>query len=284
VPFANVIGGPISSLILTMEGTRHLHGWQWLFLIEGLPSVVLAFLVLVFLPDRPRKARFLSEEEKGLIESLVAQDAPPHRDLWTGLADARIWFLSVADFGIVTGLYGINFWLPQMVKAMGYTNFQTGFVVAVPYVISMIGMVLWGWSSDRSKERVWHVAVAALLAAGGLTVAALNRGPMISLAALTVAAVGIYAALSTFWALPTSFLGGTAAAGGIALINSISNLGGFVGPTIMGWFKQETGSYSSGMAALSAALVVSAIVILMLGRYLSFEARARLFDKYAPPT
>ena len=116
------------------------------------------------------------------------------------------------------------------------------------------------------------------------TVAALNYGPMISLAALTVAAVGIYAALSTFWALPTSFLGGTAAAGGIALINSISNLGGFVGPTVMGWFKQETGSYASGMAALSAALVVSAIVILMLGRYLSFEARARLFDKYAPPT
>ena len=284
VPLANVIGGPVSSLILTMEGMRHLHAWQWLFLIEGLPSVILAFLVLVFLPDRPRKARFLSEEEKVLIESLVAQHAPPHRDLWTGLSDARIWFLSIADFGIVTGLYGINFWLPQMVKGMGYSNFETGFVVAVPYFISMVVMVLWGWSSDRSRERVWHVAVAALLAAGGLTVAALNYGPMISLAALTVAAIGIYAALATFWALPTSFLGGTAAAGGIALINSISNLGGFVGPTVMGWFKQETGSYSSGMAVLSAALVVSAIVILMLGRYLSFEARARLFDKYAPPT
>lgn len=284
VPLANVVGGPLSSVILTMEGVRHLHGWQWLFLIEGLPSCVLAFLVLVFLPDRPARARFLNEEEKHLIEALVAQDAPPHRDLWSGLGDARVWLLSIADFGIVTGLYGINFWLPQMVKGMGYSDYETGFVVAVPYFVSMIGMVLWGYSSDRSRERVWHVAVAALLAAGGLTVAALDYGPMISLGALTVAAVGIYAALSTFWALPPSFLGGTAAAGGIALINSISNLGGFVGPTLMGWFKQETGSYASGMAALSGALVVSAIVILMLGRYLSFEARAHLFDKYAPPT
>lgn len=284
VPLANVVGGPLSSVILTMEGVRHLHGWQWLFLIEGLPSCLLAFLVLVFLPDRPARARFLTEEEKHLIEGLVAQGAPPHRDLWTGLRDARVWLLSIADFGIVTGLYGINFWLPQMVKAMGYTAYQTGFVVAVPYFVAVIGMIVWGYSSDRSRERVWHVAVAALVAAGGLTVAALNYGPMISLGALTVAAVGIYAALSTFWALPPSFLGGTAAAGGIALINSISNLGGFVGPTLMGWFKQETGSYASGMAALSGALVVSAIVILMLGRYLSFEARAHLFDKYAPPT
>lgn len=284
VPLANVIGAPLSSLILTMEGLHHLHGWQWLFLIEGFPSCVLALLVLVVLPDKPARARWLSDSDKRLIEARVAEDAAPHRDLWAGLSDARVWLLSIADFGIVTGLYGINFWLPQMVKAMGYTNYETGFIVAIPYAVSVLGMIAWGYSSDRSRERVWHVAVAALMAAGGLTIAALQYGPLVSLIALTFASVGIYAALSTFWALPPSFLGGTAAAGGIALINSISNLGGFVGPNLMGWFKQETGSYAAGMAALSGALVVAAIVILMLGRYLSFEARAHLFDKYAPPT
>jgi ACS family tartrate transporter-like MFS transporter len=284
VPLASAIGGPLSSYILTFEGFHGLHGWQWLFLIEGLPSCILAFAVLWLLPDRPERARFLSDEEKNTIISYVSQNAPPHRNLWAGLRDARIWFLSIADFGIVTGLYGIGLWIPQMVKAMGFSNFETGFVVTIPFLASMAGMVLWGYSSDRFRERTWHVAIAALLAAAGLSLAALSHNAMESLVALSVAAIGIYSALSTFWALPTSFLGGTAAAGGIALINSISNLGGFFGPTIMGWLRDRTGGYSAGMAVLSASLVVSAVVILMLGRYLSFEARAHLFDRYAPPT
>jgi ACS family tartrate transporter-like MFS transporter len=284
VPLASAIGGPLSSYILTFDGFHGLHGWQWLFVIEGLPSCVLAFAVLWLLPDRPERAGFLSDEEKSTIIAYVSQNAPPHRNLWAGLRDARIWLLSIADFGIVTGLYGIGLWIPQMVRAMGFSNFETGFVVTIPFLASMVGMVLWGYSSDRFRERTWHVAVAALLAAGGLSVAALSHNTTESLLALSVAAIGIYSALSTFWALPTSFLGGTAAAGGIALINSISNLGGFFGPTIMGWLRDRTGGYTAGMAVLSASLVVSAVVILMLGRYLSFEARAHLFDRYAPPT
>jgi ACS family tartrate transporter-like MFS transporter len=284
VPLASAIGGPLSSFILTLDGFHGLHGWQWLFLLEGLPSCILAFAVLIFLPDRPERARWLSDEEKAIIEAGVAHNAPPHRDLWAGLSDARIWLLSIADFGIVTGLYGIGLWIPQIVKAMGFSNFETGFVVAVPYVISMIGMILWGYSSDRLRERTRHVAVAALLAAVGLAVAAISHRPFESMLALSIAAIGIYSALSTFWALPPSFLGGTAAAGGIALINSISNLGGFVGPYVMGWLLAETRGYAAGMAVLSACLVVAAVVVLMLGRYLSFEARAHLFDKYAPPT
>lgn len=284
VPLASAIGGPLSSYILTLDGLRGLHGWQWLFLLEGLPSCILAFAVLIVLPDRPARARWLNDEEKAIIEAGVAHNAPPHRDLWAGLSDARIWLLSITDFGIVTGLYGLSLWIPQIVRSMGFTTFETGFVSAIPYIVSMGGMILWGYSSDRFRERTWHVAIAALLAAVGLAVAAISHRPFETMIALTVAAVGIASALSTFWALPPSFLGGTAAAGGIALINSISNLGGFVGPYLMGWLLVETHSYAAGMAVLSASLVIAAIVVLMLGRYLSFEARAHLFDKYAPPT
>ena len=284
VPLASAIGGPLSSYILTIDGFRGLHGWQWLFLIEGLPSCVLAFGVLVFLTDKPERARWLNDAEKHSITAALAHDAPPRRNLWAGLRDARVWLLSIADFGIVTGLYGIGLWIPQMVQAMGFSNFETGFVVSIPYIASMLGMIVWGYSSDRLHERTWHVAIAAFVAAGGLTVAALSHRPAESVLALSVAAIGIYSALSTFWALPPAFLGGTAAAGGIALINSISNLGGFVGPYLMGWLKAHTGGYAAGMAALSFILVFSAVVVLMLARYLSFEARAHLFDRYAPPT
>ncbi len=284
VPLASVIGAPVSGFILGMEGVRGLHGWQWLFLLEGLPSCLLAFAVLTFLPDKPERARWLSDEERQIIVSRVTQEAPPHRDLWSGLADLRIWFLSIADFGIVTGLYGVGLWLPQIVKEMGFSNLRTSFVVAASYAVSMAGMVAWGYSSDLRRERVFHVAAASLLAAICLAVAALTPDYLVKLAALTLAAIGIYSALATFWTLPPSFLGGTAAAGGIALINALGNLGGFFGPTMVGWLKQTTGGYAAGMAVLSGGLVVAAIVILTLGRYLSFEARAHLFDKYAPPT
>lgn len=285
VPLASALGGPISSYILiSFDTLGGLHGWQWLFLIEGLPSCLLAFGVLVLLPDRPERARWLSAEEKAVIASRLAEDAPARRSLWAGLFDARVWMLSIASFGIVTGLYGLGLWIPQMVQAMGYSTFDTGFIVAIPYVAGVFGMIAWGYSSDIFRERTWHTAVAALIAAGGLTAAALTHRPIESVAALSIVAVGIYAALSTFWALPPSFLGGTAAAGGIALINSIGNLGGFVGPYLVGWLKVGTHGYAAGMAALSVFLVVSAIVVLVLARYLSFDARAHLFDRYAPPT
>jgi ACS family tartrate transporter-like MFS transporter len=282
IPFASMMGAPISGAILALDGFKGLHGWQWLFLLEGLPSCALAFAVLAYLPDGPESARWLDEGEKQSIAAHVEHDAPIHSDLWAGLSDARVWFLSIADFGIVTGLYGIGLWLPQIIKGFGFSNFETSLVVIVPYLFSTLAMIFWSYSSDRRRERVWHVALAALLAAGGLTLAALVHGTLVSLVALTLAAMGIYSALSTFWTLPPSFLGGTAAAGGIAMINAIGNLGGFLGPTIVGWLKQTTASYRGGMAALSFGLLVSAIVILMLGRYLSFEARAGLFDKYAP--
>ena len=271
VPLASAIGGPLSSYILTIDGLDALRGWQWLFLLEGLPSCLLAFAVLILLPSKPEHARWLSESEKQTIATALAHDAPPRRNLWAGLRDRRVWLLSIADFGIVTGLYGIGLWIPQMVKAMGFSSFETGFVVSVPYVASMLGMIAWGYSSDRFHERTWHVAVAAFLAAGGLTVAALSHGPVESVLALSVAALGIYSALSTFWALPPSFLGGTAAAGGIALINSIGNLGGFAGPYFVGWIKSATGTYSLALLIIGAGLAVSGLIALALRSAVAHE-------------
>ena len=273
IPLASVIGAPLSGYILGLEGADGLHGWQWLFLIEGLPSCVLAFATLVFLPDKPFKARWLAPSEAEAIEIRLRREAPASGRLLSGLQDSRVWLLALADFGIVTGLYGIGLWLPQMIKAMGYSNLATGFIVAVPYLASVIGMIAWGISSDLSRERVWHVVVAALIAAAALMFAALRHGSFEQVAALSVAAVGIYASLSTFWALPPSCVGGSAAAGGIAFINSISNLGGFVGPYLMGWLKSATGGYSTGMMVLSVLLTASAFLVLLIGRYLGFEGR-----------
>ncbi|MGZ5938574.1 MAG: MFS transporter [Rhizomicrobium sp.] len=281
VPLASVVGGPVSGYILGVEGHFHLHGWQWLFLLEGLPSVLLGLAVLIWMPDRPSKASWLNDKEKSVVEAALALEPPgTHTKLLPMLSDPRVWLLAIPDFGIVLGLYGLNLWLPQMVKEMGFSNIETGFVVAAPYLASAVVMVLWGMSSDARGERVWHIASAALLGAAGLIGAALVHSHAAVLISLTVAACGIYAALSVFWTLPTSFLGGTAAAGGIALINSISNTGGFFGPYLMGWLKQHTGGYSAGMGVLAAALIVAAILVVAIGRTLAPEGRANAPEKF----
>ena len=281
VPLANVIGAPTSGFILGMEGYLKLHGWQWLFLLEGLPSLLLGIGVLFALPDKPSNARWLSEEETAAITAALAAEPPrTHTALLPMLKDPRIWLLIVPDFGIVLALYGLNLWLPQMVKAMGYTNLGTGFVVAGLYFASAVSMVVWGISSDRSGERIGHISAAALLGAAGMLAAALQPpGPGV-LVALTVAAIGTYAALSVFWTLPTSFLGGTAAAGGIALVNSFSNLGGFVGPTVMGWLRAATGGYSAGLAVLSGGMLLAAILVIVVGRSLTFAGRAAALERF----
>jgi len=274
VPLANVVGSPISGLILDTEGILHLHGWQWLFLIEGVPSLILGFCVLNFLPDRPAKAPWLNAAEKDAVAAALAREnRHTHSDFLPMLRDARVWLLAIPDFGIVLGLYGLNLWLPQIVKAMGYSNTETSFVVSVPYIVSMVVMVLWGMSSDVRGERIWHIASAALLGALGLAAAALLHSTLGVLIALTLAAAGIHAALSVFWTLPTAYLGGTAAAGGIALINSISNTGGFFGPYIMGWLKGHTGGYSAGLGVLAGALTIAAVLVVVIGRTTVGESR-----------
>ncbi len=284
ISVANIIGAPLSSGILQMEGAAGLHGWQWLFLIEGLPSFLLAFAVLKFLPNGPEDAAWLNEGERAAVASRLASEPPRKHDaFWPMLRDGRVWALAIPDFGIVLSTYGLGLWMPLIVKGMGYTTLETGFVVAMVYAASSIVSVLWCLSSDRAQERVRHVSIAALFGAAGLVTAAFTQGSVLCIFALAAGMAGTLAAISVFWALPSGFLGRTAAAGGIALINSLANLGGFAGPYLMGWLKKTTGGYSVGLGVLALGLVMTAIMILLVGRALGFKARARAFDRFAPP-
>ncbi len=266
VPLSVVIGGPISGFLLGVSG-HGLHGWQWMLILEGIPSLVCGVAALWLLPDGPAKAKWLNAEEKRIIAARLAAEPPGalqgFREM---LLDKRIWILMIPDFSIVFALYGLNFWLPQMIKAMGYSNIETGFIVALPYLLAMGAMVALGASSDRSGERAGHVAFGAFAGAAGMAGAVLLTGNVAVIAALCLATCGIYAALAVFWTLPSSLLRGAAAAGGLALLNSFSNLGGSFGPTMMGWLKQQTGFYTAGTAVLAAMLVLGGISVIVIGR------------------
>jgi ACS family tartrate transporter-like MFS transporter len=268
VPLANIIGAPVSSLILEMNGARELAGWQWLFLLEGLPACVLAFAVLKLLPDGPGDAAWLSPPERQAIAArLAAEDTTTHHSFVRALRDPRVLALCPVGLGLSFGNYGVGLWLPQIVQSMGYSTLATGFIVAVPSLAGMVAMVLWGRSSDRHGERVKHVAAAALLAAISLVLASLSGSNIAVLIALTFATIGIYSALPTFYSTPSMFLSGAAAAGGIALVNTFgTGVGGFLGPTVVGLLRQGTGGYAAGMQALAAGLTLSATILLILGQ------------------
>jgi len=270
VPAASVIGAPISGWLLGFNGL--LHGWQWMLLLEGLPSLALGIAVLWLLPDRPGNAKWLNADDKAILETRLAADRRDDERLgamtgfWEMLADKRIWIFIIPDFCIVIGLYGMGLWMPQMIKALGFTNLETGFLVALPYFVAMLAMVVLGLSSDRSGDRVWHVAGAAFAGALGLAGVVLSHNSVLVIACFCLASSGIYGALAVFWTLPTAILRGMAAAGGLALLNSFSNLGGFFGPTLMGWLKQSTGTYTMGMLVLAAMLAFAGIATLAIGR------------------
>jgi len=266
---ANIVGSPISGYILSAAGgVAGLKNWQWLFLLEGIPSLVLSVVTLFYLPDRPAKARWLSADEKNLIHDVLARDVLKPQSLRAALLDSRIWLLCLADFGIILATYGLSLWLPQIVKSMGFSDLQTGFMVALPYAVAIVAMILWARASDAHGERLWHVALPAMLGAASLAVAAiLGMGPW-TMVALTFATIGIYGAIAVMWTLPQSLLGGTAAAAAIALVNSVGNLGGFVGPTIAGYLKDATGNYSAAMAVFAIGLAMTAGVAIAMSRFL----------------
>jgi ACS family tartrate transporter-like MFS transporter len=266
VPLANVIGSPISTFLLGVSG-HGLAGWQWMIVLEGIPSILCGIATLWVLPDGPAKAKWLSEEEKRIIAArLAAEPKGALHGLKEMLTDRRIWILMVPDFSIVFPLYALNFWLPQMVHGMGYSIHETGVIVALPYLLAMGAMVALGWSSDRSGNRAGHVAFAAVLAALGVVGAMTANVHWLVIAFLCLATSGIYAALAVFWTLPASLLRGTAAAAGLALLNSFSNLGGFFGPTMMGWAKQQTGTYWLGLSFIAATLLLGAVSVIWIGR------------------
>jgi MFS transporter, ACS family, tartrate transporter len=270
VPLASAVGAPLSTLILAADGLAGLKGWQWLFIIEGLPSCILGVAVLAFLPDRPDNARWLNDDERKTVAARIAADRARdvtrvHAALWPALIDARVWLLGLTYFGIVVGLYGVGLWLPQLVRHMGFSIAEVGVLTALPYLISAPAMLLWGRHSDHRRERIRHVALPTLISAAGLLATILWPSGVMPLVALAVATVGIYATLGPFWGLPPIFLTRTAAASGIALINSIGNLGGFLGPSIVGWALETTGSSAAGFVVIAACLTVSVAAVFAVG-------------------
>jgi MFS transporter, ACS family, tartrate transporter len=270
LPISSVVGGPLSTAMLSLEAAG-LRGWQWMFLMEGVPAVLLGLAVLIFLRDGPAKAAWLAADERAWLEGELAREraalATTHR---TGLAHAlrepRVWLFGLIYFGMLVGMYGYGFWLPQIIKGLGdLSNLQVGCIAALPYSVAAVAMFFWGRHSDRTRERVWHVAIAAFIGAAGLAMSAqLDSMPLLALMALGVSAVGIYAALPVFWTLPTSMLTGSAAAAGIALVNSIGNIGGFLGPTLVGYIKDATGSYAASLWTLAALITMSGLCVLAL--------------------
>jgi MFS transporter, ACS family, tartrate transporter len=269
LPISSVIGSPVSTAMLSLQGYG-LHGWQWMFLLEGIPAVLCGFAVLLFLRDGPAKAAWLTTEERDWLQSELAREQAAHgtasHSSLAALREPRVWFLGLVYFGMLVGLYGFGFWLPQIVKGLGnLSNFEVGLTSALPYAAAALTMYLWGRHSDHSGERTWHIAIPAFVGAVGLAASAQwGNSPALSLAALSLSAMGVYAALPVFWTLPTSMLTGAAAAAGIALVNSIGNLGGFLGPTLVGYVKDATGSYAASLWMLAAMVACSGIAVLAL--------------------
>lgn len=271
VPLASVIGAPLSGALLGLDGWHGLKGWQWLFLIEALPALLLAVAVYRNLVDRPADAPWLAPDERAWLEGRLASEgrqlAHMHRrGLAHALLDRKILALCVVYFGLNATIYGLAFFLPHIVQAFAASTFGLGLIAAVPYAAGTIAMVLWGRSSDRRRERRYHLASALAIAAAGIAAAALIDHPVPKMLAFSMAACGIYGACPVFWTLPTARLSGTASAAGIAMINSLGALAGFAGPYAMGWMKDATGSYAGGLYLLAAAGLVAALVVLALGR------------------
>jgi len=270
VPVSTVIGAPISGLLLGLDGAMGLKGWQWLFIIEGVPSVLLGIVTWFYLTDKPEKADWLGAEQKAWLAARLqaetaTKQAAQHLSLGQALSSGKVIALSLIYFGFVGALYGMQFWLPQIVKAFGLTNAQTGFVTAIPFLFGTIAMILWARHSDATRERVAHVGGPLLLTAAALAISSYITDPTITMVMLTIAAIGVFCTFAVFWTLPTAWLSGTAAAGAIALINSIGNLAGFGGPYLIGWVKDATGSTSTGLLVLSLLPLAAGLLVFLGG-------------------
>ena len=268
-PLSGVVGGPISGALLGLHERAGLAGWQWLFLMEGVPAVVLGVIVLFVLENEPQEARWLASDHKEWLAATLNRErlSAPSSDLRaaSGLLDVRVWLLALVYFGLNTCSYGVSLWLPNVIRsASGLRPFMIGLLSTIPYIAAAVAMVIVGLHSDRSGERRWHTAVPAFAGAVALVVAAYstNVGPII--AALSVAVLGVFSMVGPLWSMPTTFLSGTAAAAGIALINSIGNLGGFFGPSIIGWVRNSTGQFRGGLLVVGGTLTISGLVALVV--------------------
>jgi MFS transporter, ACS family, tartrate transporter len=272
IPISIAIGAPISTSILALDGLLGFKGWQLLFIVEGAPAVILSAVVLYFMIDRPAHAKWLTAAERDWLEGALQEERASINaahgvfNPFRALIEPRILALSFIYLCIAAAGYGSVYFLPQIIRGLGFSNLQTGFVTSVPSIAGAVGMLVWGWYSDRVGERRWNLAVASLCGAVGLAAAGLFNASYWGLLAMCIASVGQNGTKPRFWPLPSTFMTGTAAAASIAAINSVGNLGGFVGPYVVGWIKDSTQSFEAGLYFLSACFVLAAIVTLLAMR------------------
>ena len=269
-PLAGVFGGPLSGWIMqALAGRRGLAGWQWLFVLEAIPAIIVGTLVLLYLDNGIRSAKWLDDREKAILEKGIEKDRAAvsvHASLSDVFGDRRLWLLCLIYFCCVMGHYGLTFWMPVLIQNAGVSGtFRIGLFTAIPYSGAVVAMVLLGSSADLHRERRWHASVPMVVGAIFLSLSAVaGTHTTLAITCLTIAAAGVLSSGALFWSLPTAFLGGVAAAAGIAAINSVGNLAGFVSPYVVGWLKDLTNSTEAGMFAVSAVLIVGAAAILTI--------------------
>ncbi|MEH3147518.1 MAG: MFS transporter [Methylobacterium frigidaeris] len=274
IPLSSLIGAPISGALLELDGLLGLRGWQWLYIIEAVPALILSVVTFYYLTDRPSNATWLAPDERAWLEERLAAEKAERDAASAGktagghlsreIFNPRVLSIAMIYFGAVALLYGFSFFLPQIIKAFGLTNLQTGFVTLIPYAVGTVGMLWWGKRSDATGERRRHLAIALALASLGTIGAAFMADPVLKMALFSCAAFGIFAALPIVWTLPTETLSGAAAAGAIAVVNSVGNLSGFVAPFVVGAIKDRTGDFTGGLVAISAAGLVGIVLVLRL--------------------
>ncbi|MGI4855650.1 MAG: MFS transporter [Janthinobacterium lividum] len=271
IPLSAVLGGPLSGALLSMQTLGGLSGWQWLFIAQGLPAAILGVCAWFVLADSPASARWLTDAERdALTQQLRNEDRhSSHRDFRSAVTDPRVLLLTAALFGLSIGITGIGMWLPQIVRHDDVGLFHTGLLAAIPYLFAGLGMIVWARRMDKRGNYVASLVTGAIVAAAGFGISTLSDTVGMALAGITIAMVGVNAARTALWAIPSTFLSGAAAAGGIAFINAVANLAGLVGPLMVGFVKQLTGSFTVGLLSLALALLLTAGVSMWLGRYQS---------------
>jgi MFS family permease len=262
IPLSSVIGAPISGLLLALDGIWGCAGWQWLFIGVSLPCVALGLVVLRLLADKPQDAPWLTAEERAALAGLLASESRerPRSELWPALKDLRVLLLAVVQFGFTLSSYGIGIWLPLMLRDYKLSNLAISLVAAVPYLFASATMMACAWRVDRTGRKIVNLVITCCLAAAGLVVSVLTGELLLALTGLTLALIGVTTARAIFWTIPTRFLAGVGAAAGLAFINSIGTAGGFFEPALMGWLKDATGSFQSGLLAMAGIMLATALV------------------------
>jgi ACS family tartrate transporter-like MFS transporter len=269
-PLAGVVGSPISGALLNLHGAGF-AGWQWMFLLEGIPAMILGAIVLAVLPDTPEEATWLKTEERtwlvDILDSERRAETPVQGALWSVVFSPTIWLLSLVYFGVSTTMYGVTLWLPTVIRTLsGLSYFWTGVVAILPFLLTVIAMVWVGMLSDRTGERRWHTAIPAFAAAAALVVAGYGASTIVVVTGIALGLAGAESMCGPFWAMATSRMSGLSAAAGIAVINSLANLGGYYGPDIIGLFRSANGGFRGGLLAIAATVTLSGLTALFVGR------------------